>query len=473
LTSRKNYLMRNTALFAISSISTKAIGFLMVPFYTYVLTSQDYGTIDIIYTTTNILFPIVSISIYNAVLRYAMEQGSDRSQVFSNGALVTFLGILLTSIFTPLLRYSDLLGDYTWYIYSLIVIHCIYSLSSEFTRGIERIRSFVVGNIMLVLIIAITNLLFLGVFDMGIRGYISASVIGYTVATIYLTLSVKTYRYLTIDVINIKQNTLLKEMLWYSVFLVPNTLFFWIINSLDRYMILYFYDASLNGIYAVAYRVPVLLTAVSQVFVQSWQLTAMKEFGTSSGVDFTNKIYNKMCVILLTISSGIIVILKLFLKMYVGEEYFIAWQPSSFLLIAAAFTIIASFVGTSYVAAKKNAGNMLSTMVGGLVNFCMNLVLIPIWGLNGAAIATCVAYTIVIGYRLIDTRRFVYIDAINFRIIFTLIINMLQIFILFNTVVYISAWNILLFIIIIFVNREDLKLIIRSLVGTMKGRLNQ
>lgn len=468
--SRNNFLIKNTALFAISSLSTKVITFLMVPFYTYVLTTNDYGILDIIYTTTNMLFPIISLSIYNAVLRYAMENASNKSQVFSNGLFITLIGIFVCYFLVPLFRYSELLYEYTWYIYFLIVVHCIYSLLSEFARGIEQTKKFVIGNIIVVATVAISNLTLLGIFKMGIRGYITASVIGYVAAIIYLAISVKVHKYFTISVMNLKDNRLLKEMLWYSIYLVPNTLFWWIINSLDRYMILYYYDPTLNGIYAIACRIPVLLTATSQVFVQSWQLSAMKEYGTSSGVEFTNKIFSKMCVILLVISSGIMVILKVFLKIYVAEKYYSAWQPSSILIISAAFSIVASFVGTSYVVAKKNLGNMLSTMTGAVVNFCMNLLLIPRWGLNGAAIATAISYAMVIIYRLIDTRKYIHIHAFNMRIILTLLINLLQIIILFRTEVYLSIWNVVLFMVIIIINKSDVKEIVYTFMEIVKGR---
>ena len=43
--SKTEYLAKNTLIFAIGNFSTKLIAFILVPFYTYVLTTEEYGVI--------------------------------------------------------------------------------------------------------------------------------------------------------------------------------------------------------------------------------------------------------------------------------------------------------------------------------------------------------------------------------------------------------------------------------------------
>lgn len=466
--SKRKYLLKNTALFGISTISTKLIAFIMVPFYTYFLTTENFGTIDIIITTKNLLYPLLSLSIYNSVLRYSMDKNSNHREVFTNGVIITFIGVILGLLIIPTINNIDFLSSYSWQIYCLVVLNCIYSLLSEFARGMERIKIFIFANIILVFLTSLSNIIFIGIFELGISGYIYATILSFTLTILYLAFKIRIYKYLKFDLNYFKNSTLFKNMLFYSLFLIPNTFSWWIINSSNKYAILYFHSGALIGIYAVAFRIPLLIKTTSQIFVQSWQLSAMKEYGNSSSAKFTNSIFNKMCIILIISSSGLITILKLFVKFYVSDEYFIAWQSASFLIISASLSIVAAFIGTSYVAAKKNKGNMISTMIGALVNSILIFVLIPKWGLNGAAFAICISYLTVIIYRFYDTKKFVLINTISNHILFSSVVVFIQIYILFNTVELVSVLNIVLFFIILLINKKDIKELINNLIRAKK-----
>ena len=72
---RYKYLIKNTGILTISSFSTKILTFLMVPLYTSVLTTEEYGTYDLAVSTVSLLIPILSVNIVDGVMRYSMDSG--------------------------------------------------------------------------------------------------------------------------------------------------------------------------------------------------------------------------------------------------------------------------------------------------------------------------------------------------------------------------------------------------------------
>ena len=83
--SRTSYLAKNIGLLTISQFGTKLLSFFLLPLYTSILTTADYGTFDLFSTTVLLLIPVLTLGISSGVLRYAMEKECDKAEVFSYG----------------------------------------------------------------------------------------------------------------------------------------------------------------------------------------------------------------------------------------------------------------------------------------------------------------------------------------------------------------------------------------------------
>ncbi|MEG1869859.1 MAG: oligosaccharide flippase family protein, partial [Oscillospiraceae bacterium] len=95
-------LLSNTFIFAIGTLSSKVLVFLLMPLYTRVLTSADYGVVDLIVQTSNLLIPIVSVGISNAVIRFGLDKSIRKSEVFSTGLLTVICGFSIFLLMIPL-----------------------------------------------------------------------------------------------------------------------------------------------------------------------------------------------------------------------------------------------------------------------------------------------------------------------------------------------------------------------------------
>ena len=125
--------------------------------------------------------------------------------------------------------------------------------------------------------------------------------------------------------------------------------------------------------------------------------------------------YGLYCAATSVIVAGLLLILRPFMMVYVSSEFTAAWKYSPFLLLGFMFQTLGTFVGTSYYVQKDVKGNLLSSSVGAGTNIMLNICLIPIIGVNGAAIATCISYFVVLAYRVVNTRKYIPINAFSFK----------------------------------------------------------
>ena len=123
-------LVKDTGLFAISNFGSKILVFLLTPLYTSILTTEEYGIADLITTTISFIYPILTLAIADATLRYALDKGNDKRKVLNNSILLTLLSIAVLLLFKPaIMLVSQTIGHY-WTIfvitYALFNIHnCI------------------------------------------------------------------------------------------------------------------------------------------------------------------------------------------------------------------------------------------------------------------------------------------------------------------------------------------------------------
>ena len=421
---RLKYLFKNTFL---STFSTKLISFLMVSFYTSVLNAELYGQIDIIFTTINLLVPVVALSIHNSIVRFAMDEDKNRSNILLVGLSITAIGSLFVLVGSIILNFFY---DYSFLCGVLLVEQIFFLLFTEYVRGIGKNGLYVICHISLIAITSALNILFLGVLNLKVIGYLYAYLLSYVICCTLLIICinpVKVLKYTTQS----KKKSDLHEMVKYSIYLIPNSVFWWITNSSDKYMILYLIGSMYNGIYSVSNKIPTIITNVFYIFNQAWQLSAIKENGSKDEEKFVNEIFNALFITMSVVVSGILLIIKPFMSIYVSEQYYVAWQSSSILTFTGMFNILASFVGTQYVVAKENKMNMYTTLLGTVVNIVLNAILIPFFQLNGAAIATCISYIVVFIVRIFDTRKYliIHIKPLHFFLSFALVIQIIFLFV--------------------------------------------
>ena len=249
----------------------------------------------------------------------------------------------------------------------------------------------------------IFNIIFLVILKLGIKGYLLAYIVANTIVAFYAILVGKSYKSFVIRKLDID---LMKKMIKYSVVLIPNSFMWWIMNSSDRIMVTSMIGTAANGIYAVSYKIPTLMSVFTSIFNQAWGYSAIKEDGATDELDYNNKVLRLLVAFTMLIAIGLITITKPFLSLYVAKAYYEAWKYVPFLLIGSVYMTFGTFFASSYTVHKDSFGYLFSGSFGAIFNIALNFILIPIIGVFGAAVATCISYIMVFVFRLVHTRKY-------------------------------------------------------------------
>jgi len=468
---KKEYktLIDNSILFTITNVGSKILSFILVPIYTYVLTTTEYGITDLISTTLSLLLPIVTLSIFDAVLRFAMNEKYDRTTILSNGLVFTFfLNVIIVAVAT-ILSLFFLKNDFKYYIIWIALILCfqtLYSLLSQYSRAIGKLKLFAFCGVLNTFFFLILNIVLIVIYKMGVNGYIYSMAISFAVVTIIYSIKLHIW-----EVVNFKdKNTdILKLMLKYSVPLIPNSLMWWIITSSDRYIILYYLGASINGIYAVATKIPTIISLFNGIFFQAWQLSAIEQMESQAKDRFYSNIFKLYYLFLILATSGVFVVIKPIVNLLFESSYQISWIYSPLLLLAVLFQALSSFFGAFYIADQDTKTVFKSSCIGAVINLVGNLLLVNILGLQAVCLTTFISFFVIFIYRCVDTKKIIKIDFnLKFIIISILIISLQVVdIIIFKFNLYVQLFY---FVCMLIVGLVENKNVIRPMISELRRK---
>lgn len=420
-------LGKDFGLLTIGSFASKILTFLLVPLYTAQLTTAEYGVVDIINTTVNLVYPIAILVISEAVIRFCLDSSSDLKQVWTIGILITGIGCLVATAISPVICLTSMREYYIFFILQLWTIS-FNSTISQFAKGLDRVTIYAGGGIISTVVIVVLNLVLLLRFNCGLKGYLIALISGHIASTLFYVISLKLWRY-NIGLRKIDKNVF-KKMIKYSVPMIPNSISWWISDSSDKYVVKFFCGLSVNGIYALAYKIPSLLSTISTLFVGAWQISAFEDFNSKESRHFFSIVTNEYIKLNILIASGLIFLTKPIARIMFSADFYEAWRYTPVLILAYLFYTTSSFWGTIYTAAKKTNMLFYSTVVAAIGNIVLDLLLTPRFGAMGAAFATMVSYFIVCSMRMIDSRKIMTLDIEWKVVLFELLLIVLQILII-------------------------------------------
>ena len=454
------YLIKNTGILTIGSFSSKILAFLLVPLYTNVLNTKEYGTYDLITTTIQLLIPIISVNIIEALMRFLLDSENNKKEIWAIGLKYINLSIIIFLILIYINIKCKIWYDLSLYSATVIlyyITYIIYQFLIQFGKGIEKVKEIACAGVISTIGIVAFNILFLLIFDFRLYGFFAAYILGQAFASVYLFVSLDCVKYFSIKI----NKKLEKEMIFYTLPLIFNTLGWWANNVSDRYIVTWLCGISENGIYSVSYKIPVILNTIQTIFVQSWQISAVKEFNNPDSEKFYAKTFTYICMGMTICCSCLILFTKTLASILFANEFYVAWKYVPFLLISNVVNAASGVLGPILTARKNSKALGKSAIYGVIVNTFLNLILVKIIGTQGAAIATLVSSM------AIFVSRKKYISSIKYKdnkkIFVSWIVLILQAVLIIKNVSFISQVVLLAFIICIYAYE------IRSLINKIRN----
>ncbi len=399
-------LASNTIVLAIGQFGSKLLVYVMLKFYTSWLGTDGFGDVTNIINASALLISVVTLSISEGVLRYGLDKANNGRHVLSIGINVAVIGLAIFAGFVPLIGFIEFLTGYEWLIFMYVCTGSIKGICSIYVRARGHVKLFAIDGMLTTVMNILFNVLFLGLFDMGILGYVLSVSLADLCSIIFLSIKAKLpqkYRPLGND------RMLRNAMIRYSIPLMPTTIMWWIINVSDTFMVRAIHGSSANGVYSFAYKFPNLASIVVGIFLQAWHMSAITERNSRTISNFYSNVFSMMQTIMFIAVAGIMLILRPMIMPFFGSEGFEgAYFYVPILLGAVLFQCSSNFMGSIYEASNKTTHSFVSSAIGAVVNILLNLLLLNTIGVVGAAIATLASYVIVFVYRVIDTKKYLY-----------------------------------------------------------------
>ena len=416
---RYRELAVNTALFALNSVATKLITFLLVPLYTTYMSAGEYGLTDMSITVISLLTPLVTLDVAEAAVRFIVGDRARGDRYAAVALGVTAASVAVVAALTPLLDLPALggLGAYKGWFVAAYAASAFMTMCGEVARGMGEVRLIPVcagASSLVTLASAVATIAWAG---MGVTGYFASVTVGPAVAiALYLSLgglgpaALRGARQL-VSSSGAAAWSLVRPMLRYALPLIPNSLFWWLGSGINRLFITGMLGIAASGLFAAASKVPNLLNTAYSIFQQAWQLSAFQESGEEGLARFFSRVFARvqagMTVLCAALSFAAPWVASVLLR---GETYD-AWPMIAPLLISNLFNVLASFYGTVYSTTMHTTFIMGTTVLGALSCVVLTPLLVPLMGTYGACVASALGQGAVFLARAVDSRRYLRFDA--------------------------------------------------------------
>ena len=398
---RMRLLLGNTLVFALGGLAVKAVSLVLMPLYTTALTAGEYGTAELLNSAIEIVLPLLSLGVVEALYRFSIDDDVPKDELFANSLLVLGGGSLCTGV-------ACALGSALWNMehagsfFVLFCSVCVFKATTQLARGLGHVRRFVVYGLINALAMVVSTYLLLVRARLGVEGYLWSFTIGYLVGGLVAFLGSAEYRLLVPFRVD---RALLRRMLVYSLPLVPNLLSWWLVSVSGRYVVLWGSGLVAAGLFTAASKMPALVNIVASVFQQAWQYSTAREIDSPDRGAFFGVVMRGYSLATLSVAGLVIALNRPISRVMLQAEFAEGWRYVPLLMLVASFGVISIFFESFYQALKNSGVLMVSTALGAVVNVILGVALVPFMGPWGAGLAGAVAYMLVLVVRARDLRR--------------------------------------------------------------------
>lgn len=415
---RNKQLVKNTAIVAIGQICTKFISFFLLPLYTALLSTQEYGTVDLLNTYVSLIIPVVFFQMDQAIFRFLIDVRNKEKEkkitIATSFITISVQALLYLTLYLVFGKYIK--NSYRYFLATNVISAMFSSYLLQISRGFGDNTTYSIGSLISGAGTVIFNVIFIAIFRIGAKGMLLASLISNVICAIFVFIRKRIYVYIKLSYFNKNK---LKELWKYSMPLIPNQLSWWIINASDRTIISIFLGITINGIYSAANKFSSIIITFFNIFNMTWAESASIHFKDEDNSAFFTEITNTIINLFTHVCLIIIAIMPFIFKfMITGKDYASAYYQIPVLLLSTIFNICVCLFGSVYVALKKTKEIAKTSIYSAIINIVINLLLINFIGLYAASVSTLLSYFAMTIYRYIDIQKYIKIK-INFKNVLT------------------------------------------------------
>ena len=430
-------LVRQTAIYGLSSIVGRLINYFLVPLYTRIFLPQEYGIVTELYAYASFLMILCTFGMETTFFRFS-ESDHEKDTVYSTALIsVIFLnlafiagGILSSSFVTGRLHYSNH-TEYIVYFVLIVGLDAIVSIPFARLRQQNQALKFATVKLLNIFINIFCNFFFLLLcpylvkhgYDLPRPLYHPGGGVGYVFLSNMIA-SALTLLILYRDVIRVRlafDRRLFREMLWYALPLLLAGMSGMVNETLDRILLRYLivvpagtgnpaaHVMSQIGIYGANYKVAILMT----LFIQTFRYAAEPFFFAHAKEQDSREIYSQVMTYFILFGLAIFLGVMLnidIIKHFIGAKFYPGIGIVPILLLANLFLGVIFNLSIWYKLNNRTKYGAYITTFGAVVTIVANIVLIPRIGYAGAAWATLICYFLMMLLSYFWGQKYFYVD---------------------------------------------------------------
>ncbi len=395
-------VFKNSAFYMLASLLPVAVGFLMLPVYTRYLTPDDYGVVALVLSLQSFLPLIMTLQIHSSISRFYFDYKDDNTKlkIFITTIMVAtltlslivlvllfnYLDEILSFIFPKTIGYNDifLLGVFTSF------VSVFTSMFINLIRVQQKAKLFMKVSLSLFLVALAINILEVIVYERGAYGVVEASLIVSIISFVVYFFMVKGFFILKVDF-----KTII-DPLKFSIPLIPHSLSGLIFMYSDRIILERYVTLSAIGLYMFSDKIAMVFKMLVNEFNNAFS-PYFNEKSKLSKEAAIKEVQNISLIFIFSIAMLIVFVALFSVEMVYwlfDERYFDTWMMIPLLSSAYIFRSLYCFSSSGLFYEKKTGKVALITMVAGLANIGLNLLLIPIYGIMVAIYTTIFSFFI-------------------------------------------------------------------------------
>jgi len=391
-------LVRHSAIYGLGGIVSRILAVLLLPLYTRYLRPSDYGAIETLLALSAVLVTVFRLGISSAFFRFYFDATDEAGRTLvvrtsfwftmASATLALTLGVIFATQISHVLFGTDHRADLVRASFVGLWAQMNYEQLTSLFRVEERSVSYVIATLANLLVTVAATLVLVVGFDQRALGVIVGNFTGTLVVWAVLLAYRRFQLGLQFDY------GLFRRMNHFGLPLVPSALALWAVNFIDRLFLVKLSSVHEVGLYSIGVRVASAIVLLLTAFRTAWPAFAY----SIEDDDEARQTYGYVLTYLIFVASWLALALGLLSPWIVHVLTTPAFYPASRVVAPLAFSGVA-FAGYIVMAigvgrAKRTQFNWLITGFAALVNVALNLILIPAYGIMGAAVATVAAYVV-------------------------------------------------------------------------------
>lgn len=397
--SKFKLFIENFLVYGLGGIISKIIPLIMLPVVTRLMPdSYFFGLSDLSNTAVQFGTALAGMGMYDAVFRLFFDKDDKNFQKTVCSTALGFTFITSFIVFLVMIIFRKPLGTFLFsdekYFYLLyltamsILIGGTNNIMQIPTRTQNRRKVFLVMNTLSAVFSYAVSipLLLKGFYVIALP--LAAVISALTIEVIFWFLNREWFDFRLFD------KSILKQLLAIGLPLLPNFLIYWIFNSSDRLMIGKLIGNSFTGVYSVGARIASVSQLIYTAFAGGWQYFAFSTMKEDGQVKSNSLVFEYLGVISFAAGIMMCVFAHLIFKILFTGEYEAGYIVVPYLFLAPLMQMLYQVACNQFIVIKKTWPNAFILSVGAICNVLLNLTLIPVWGIEGAAFSTLIGYVI-------------------------------------------------------------------------------